>query len=72
MSTSRGNEENIKLKQNVSIFKMMSSHRFISMTFLLQIEGQLNRLLTQLKDLEDMKDELDEEEYISGRQVSVK
>jgi hypothetical protein len=35
-----------------------------------QIEGQLKRLLTQLKDLDEMKDELDEEEYNSSRQVN--
>lgn len=32
------------------------------------MEDQLNRLLTQLQDLEDLKVELDEEEYASTRQ----
>ena len=32
------------------------------------IEDQLNRLLTQLSDLEEMKDELDNEEYEQTRQ----
>eukprot|EP01100_Stratorugosa_tubuloviscum_P009492 TRINITY_DN3985_c0_g2_i1.p1 TRINITY_DN3985_c0_g2~~TRINITY_DN3985_c0_g2_i1.p1 ORF type:complete len:189 (-),score=92.27 TRINITY_DN3985_c0_g2_i1:259-825(-) len=31
------------------------------------VEEQLNRLLTQLQDLEDLKDELDEEEYNSTK-----
>lgn len=33
-----------------------------------RIEGQLKRLLTQLSDLEEMKEDLDEEEYESSRQ----
>eukprot|EP00616_Rhizochromulina_sp_CCMP1243_P017361 CAMPEP_0118984878 /NCGR_PEP_ID=MMETSP1173-20130426/38681_1 /TAXON_ID=1034831 /ORGANISM="Rhizochromulina marina cf, Strain CCMP1243" /LENGTH=161 /DNA_ID=CAMNT_0006935559 /DNA_START=15 /DNA_END=496 /DNA_ORIENTATION=- len=32
------------------------------------VEGQLNRLLTQLQDLEDMRDELTDEEYEDMRQ----
>jgi hypothetical protein len=33
------------------------------------MEDQLKRLLTQLQDIEDMKEELDADEYISERQV---
>lgn len=36
----------------------------------MQIEDQVKRLLTQLEDVEQMKDELDEEEYQSTRKVS--
>jgi hypothetical protein len=35
------------------------------------IEGQLKRLLTQLQDIDQMKDELDEEEYSLMRQETV-
>jgi hypothetical protein len=35
------------------------------------IEGQLNRLLTQLQDLEEMRDELDADEYESSRKETV-
>eukprot|EP01035_Chromulina_nebulosa_P020622 gene20622-26739_t len=35
------------------------------------IESQLNRLLTQLKDIEEMKDELDEEEYNTSIQETL-
>jgi hypothetical protein len=39
--------------------------------FDVQIEGQLKRLLTQLQDIESMKDEFDDEdEYQSTRKVS--
>ena len=31
----------------------------------------MNRLLTQLQDLEEMKDELDEAEYIQSRQETL-
>ena len=31
----------------------------------------MNRLLTQLQDLEEMKDELDEAEYIQSRQETM-
>lgn len=34
-----------------------------------KIEDQLKRLLTQLQDIESMKDELDEDEYVSSRKV---
>jgi hypothetical protein len=33
------------------------------------IEDQLKRLLTQLQDLEDMQEELDDDEYATSRQV---
>lgn len=36
----------------------------------MQIEDQLKRLLTQLEDVEHMKEELDEEEYQSTRKVT--
>ena len=36
-----------------------------------QVEDQLNRLLTQLQDLDDMRDELDESEYTSSRQETL-
>jgi len=36
---------------------------------ILQIEDQLKRLLTQLQDIEEMKEDLDEDEYNSTRQV---
>lgn len=36
-----------------------------------QIEGQLKRLLTQLQDIEQMKDELDEDEYTSMKKVKM-
>jgi hypothetical protein len=35
------------------------------------IEDQLNRLLSQLEDLEDLRAELDEEEYNGTRALSV-
>jgi hypothetical protein len=35
------------------------------------VEDQLNRLLTQLQDIEEMKDELDEAEYTSTRQETI-
>jgi hypothetical protein len=35
------------------------------------IEGQLNRLLTQLQDLEEMKSELDADEYESSRKETM-
>lgn len=31
----------------------------------------MKRLLTQLQDIEDMKEELDEDEYTSSRQVQL-
>ena len=37
--------------------------------FIAQIEDQLKRLITQLQDLEEMKEDLDENEYTSERQV---
>jgi len=36
---------------------------------ILQIEDQLKRLLTQLQDIEEMKEDLDDDEYNSTRQV---
>lgn len=33
------------------------------------MEDQLKRLLTQLQDIEDMKDDMDEDEYDSTRKV---
>jgi len=33
------------------------------------VEDQLKRLITQLQDIEEMKEELDEDEYILSRQV---
>jgi hypothetical protein len=35
------------------------------------VEDQLNRLLTQLSDLEEMREELDDEEYASSRQETM-
>lgn len=35
------------------------------------MEDQLNRLLTQLQDIEEMKEELGEEEYTSTRQETI-
>lgn len=35
------------------------------------IEDQLKRLITQLQDIEEMKDELDDEEYSTSRQETI-
>ena len=41
----------------------------ISNFLIFQIEDQLKRLLTQLQDIEEMKQDMDEEEYESTRKV---
>ena len=37
----------------------------------INIENQLERLMTQLNDLEEMREELDEEEYITTKQETL-
>lgn len=38
---------------------------------LIQMEDQLKRLLTQLQDLDELKDDMEEDEYTTSRQVSM-
>ncbi len=63
---SRGDSETSRLRENVST---MCGPQYLIL-IIIQIEDQLKRLLTQLQDIEEMKEELDEEEYNNSRQVS--
>lgn len=68
LMASRGDLETVKLKKNVPLtFKSL----FLNLNHFPQVEDQLNRLLTQLQDLEEMKAELDPEEYESSRQETL-
>ena len=73
MST-RGDNETAKLRINVSLLKinpcvnLVGTHYYL-FVHIFKVESQLNRLLTQLQDLEDMREELDEGEYETIRQV---
>ncbi|RYH13845.1 hypothetical protein EON65_34675 [archaeon] len=73
---SRGANETNLLKENVRIILYTVYHSITviaasNQSYCLQIEDQLKRLLTQLEDVESMKEELDEDEYQNTRKVSI-